>query len=110
VSSMLALLQHVLEYGASQGQSFVGIAEFVTLSSLIASFLLFLSLAIRSRHAEGGIARSFKFQLSIAILFWILGEVISFFNYADLGMYVHTCSMALFAFFLAYRVRALASR
>jgi len=107
---MLAFLQHVLEYGTSQPMSPEGIAELVTDASLILSFLLFLTLAIRSRHSEGGILRSFKFQLSVAILFWILGETISFLNYTDLGMYVHSCSMALFAFFLLYRVRTLAAR
>lgn len=107
---MLAFLQHVLEYGASQPLSPEGIAEFITEASLVVSFLLFLTLALRSRHSEGGIVRSFKFQLSVAILFWIVGEIISFLSYTDVGMYVHTCSMALFSFFLAYRVRTLAVR
>ncbi len=89
----------------------VAIAEFVTLASLVGSFLLFLYLAVRFRHSEGGILRSFKLQLSLAILFWILAETFALSGYfTDLSRYVHTVSMALFAFFLVYRVRALMGR
>jgi hypothetical protein len=87
------------------------IAELITVVCLLASFLLFLSLAMRFRHSEGGILHSFKLQLSIAILFWIISEILALSNYlADWSMYVHTISMALFAFFLVYRVRALLGR
>jgi len=91
--------------------SAAGIAEAITVLSLLASFALFLFLAIRYRHSEGGIFRSFKLQLSIAILFWIIGEAFAYTDYlADWSMYVHTCSMALFAIFLAYRIRALVGK
>ena len=95
-----------LAYGAELGLSALSIAEFVTVISLTAAFILFLSLAIRYRHSEGGILRSFKVQLSIAILIWIIGELCAYTGYlADWSMYVHTCSMALFAVFLVYRLR-----
>ncbi len=105
---MLGLLENYLAYGTGAGLSAEAIAEFITVVSLLASFLLFTFLAIRSRHSEGGILHSFKLQLSIAILFWIIGEVFAISDFlADWSMYVHTVSMALFAFFLVYRVRAL---
>jgi len=97
-----------LAYGGGVGFSVLGVAEVITLASLIAAFVLFLFLAIRYRHSEGGILRSFKLQLSIAILVWIIGEVFAYTDYlAVWSMYVHTCSMAFFALFLAYRIRAL---
>jgi len=100
-----------LAYGTGFGFTAFSIAEVVTLISLAAAFILFLSLAIRYRHSEGGIIRSFKLQLSIAILIWILGEVCAYTSYlADWSMYVHTCSMALFAVFLAYRLRDLTGK
>ena len=98
-------------YGAGEWFSPLAITEYVTLFCLIASFLLFLSLAIRFRHSEGGILHSFKLQLSIAILLWILGELLGFSS--SMGywkMYVHTTSMSLFALVLLYRIRALAGR
>jgi hypothetical protein len=97
-----------LAYGAGLAFTALSIAEIITVASLIAAFVLFLFLAIRYRHSEGGLLRSFKLQLSIAILVWIIGEGFAYTNYlADWSMYIHTCSMALFALFLAYRVRAL---
>lgn len=100
-----------LAYGATLAFTALSIAEIVTLVSLVAAFVLFLSLAIKYRHSEGGILRSFKLQLSIAILVWIVGEVFAYTSYlADWSMYIHTCSMALFAVFLAYRVRALTGK
>jgi len=97
-----------LAYGTNILFTPLGVAEAITLLSLVASFVLFLSLAIRYRHSEGGILRSFKLQLSIAILVWIIGEAFAYTDYlAGWSMYVHTCSMALFAIFLAYRIRAL---
>jgi hypothetical protein len=108
---MIPPLQNYPGYGGGQGFSSIAIAEFVTLVSLAICFFLFLSLAIRFRHAEGGILHSFKLQLSIAILLWILGELLSVFaSMSYWRMYFHTTSMALFAFFLLYRVRALAGR
>jgi len=97
-----------LAYGTGFAFTALSIAEIVTVASLIAAFVLFLFLAIRYRHSEGGLLRSFKLQLSIAILVWIIGEVFAYTDYlADWSMYIHTCSMALFALFLAYRVRSL---
>ena len=95
-----------MAYGAEFGFTALSIAEFVTVISLAAAFVLFLSLAIRYRHSEGGIFRSFKLQLSVAILIWIIGELCAYTSYLeDWSMYVHTCSMALFAVFLVYRLR-----
>jgi hypothetical protein len=95
-----------LAYGAGLGFTALSIAEIITIVDLVAAFVLFLSLAIKYRHSEGGILRSFKLQLSIAILVWIVGEAFANTSYlADWSMYVHTCSMALFALFLVYRVR-----
>ena len=107
---MQQLSQIPLAYGVEAGATAMT-AELVTLACLLASFVLFLFLAIRFRHSEGGIVRSFKLQLSVAILFWILGETLALSGYfADLSMYIHTVSMALFAFFLIYRARALIGR
>jgi hypothetical protein len=100
-----------LAYGAGVGFSLLGVAELITIASLIGAFVLFLFLAIRYRHSEGGILRSFKLQLSIAILAWIVGEFFAYTDYlADWSMYVHTCSMALFALFLVYRIKALVGK
>ena len=108
---MLTLLQQYPSYGAGQGFAPLAITEYITLSCLVLSFMLFLILAIRFRHSEGGILHSFKLQLSVAILLWIVGEILGF---SSSMMYwkmsVHTTSMALFAFVLLYRVRALAAR
>ncbi len=107
---MIGLFQNYLAYGGV-GFSAEAIAELITLVALIVSFVLFLFLAVKFRHSEGGILGSFKLQLSIAILVWIVGEVFAYTNYlADWSMYVHTCSMALFALFLVYRVRALVGK
>jgi hypothetical protein len=107
---LFGLLQNYLAYGGV-GFSAEAIAELITVVTLIVSFVLFLFLAVRFRHSESGILGSFKLQLSIAILVWIVGEVFAYTNYmADWSMYVHTCSMALFALFLVYRVRALAGK
>jgi len=100
-----------LAYGTGLAFTALSIGEFITLVSLVSAFILFLSLAIRYRQSEGGVIRSFKLQLSIAILIWIIGEVFAFTGFlADWSMYVHTCSMALFALFLAYRVRGLTGK
>jgi hypothetical protein len=100
-----------LAYGTGFGFTPLSIAELITLASLVAAFALFLSLAIRYRHSEGGIVRSFKLQLSMAILIWIVGEVFAYTGYlAGWSMYVHTFSMALFAVFLASKVRALTGK
>lgn len=99
-----------MEYGAISSTA-LSVAEIITVCCLVAAFILFFALAVRYRHSEGGIFRSFKLQLSIAILVWIIGEAFAYTDYlADWSMYVHTCSMALFALFLAYRVRALAGK
>jgi apolipoprotein N-acyltransferase len=96
-----------LTYGSGAAVTALSIAEITTVICLIVAFVLFLFLAIRFRHSEGGVLRSFKLQLSIAILVWIIGEAFAYTNYlAEWSMYVHTCSMALFALFLVYRVRA----
>jgi hypothetical protein len=104
---LLGLFENYLSYGGI-GFSAEAIADLITLVALTMSFVLFLFLAVRFRHSEGGILGSFKLQLSVAILVWIVGEVFAYTNYlADWSMYLHTCSMALFAIFLAYRFRAL---
>jgi hypothetical protein len=98
-------------YGTGVALTALGIAELITLVTLIAAFILFLFLAIRYRNSEGGLLRSFKLQLSVAILVWIVGEAFAYTDYlAEWSMYVHTCSMALFALFLAYRLRALVGK
>ena len=100
-----------LAYGTGFAFTVLSIGELITLVSLVSAFILFLSLAIRYRHSEGGVIRSFKLQLSIAILIWIIGEVFAYTSVlADWSMYVHTCSMALFALFLAYRVKGLTGK
>jgi len=100
-----------LAYGTALSFTALSIAEIITIIDLVAAFILFLSLAIKYRHSEGGIFRSFKLQLSIAILVWIVGEAFAYSTYlSDWSMYVHTCSMALFALFLVYRIRALTGK
>jgi len=108
---MLSPLQNYPSYGAAQPFSPLAIAECVTLFCLVISFILFVILAIKFRHSEGGILHSFKLQLSIAILLWIVGEVVGFLGpMIYWKMYIHTASMSLFAIVLLYRVRALAGR
>jgi len=108
---MLSPLQEYPSYGAGQPFSPLSIAEYITISCLVISFILFLILAIRFRHSEGGILHSFKLQLSIAILLWIVGEIVGFLGpMIYWKMYIHTASMSLFALVLLYRVRALTGR
>ena len=99
-----------MAYGIGYSFTPLSVAEVITLVSLGAAFILFLILGIRYRHAEGGLLRSFKLQLSLAILVWIVGEIFAYTDFSDWSMYVHTCSMALFAIFLAYRVRAIVGK
>ena len=100
-----------MTYGYGVGFTPLAIAEFITVVTLVAALILFLVLAIRYRHSEGGILRSFKLQLSLAILVWIIGEVFAYTDFlAEWSMYVHTCSMALFALFLAYRIKGLVGK
>jgi len=108
---MLSILQEYPSYGAGPAFSPLAIAEYITLSCLVLSFILFIILAFRVRHSEGGILHSFKLQLSVAILLWIVGEIVGFVGpMMYWKMYIHTTSMALFAFVLLYRIRALAGR
>jgi len=108
---MLSSLQEYPSYGAGPAFSPLTVAEWITLSCLAMSFILFFILAIRFRHSEGGILHSFKLQLSIAILLWIVGEIVGFsVPMLYWKMYIHTASMLLFAFVLLYRVRTLARR
>jgi len=103
---LTGLFENYLAFGGVEFSA-KALAELVTLIALVASFVLFALLAVRFRHSEGGILGSFKLQFSIAILVWIIGEIFEYMKSFELGMYIHTCSMALFALFLLYRVRGL---
>ena len=109
--SVLTPLQEYPSYGAGHAFSVLAIAEYITLACLVISFILFLILAIRFRHSEGGILHSFKLQLSVAILLWIVGEIVGFAGpMLFWKMCIHTTSMSLFAIVLLYRIRGLAGR
>ena len=74
---------------------------------ILVSFAIFARLAIKAKSLG-----SFRFQLSIFLIIWVLAEIphigdtlglISTAGYSDIGLYLHATSMAVFALFVGWR-------
>lgn len=74
---------------------------------ILTAFVIFAQLAIKSKSMG-----SFRFQLSIFLLIWVLAEIphigdslglVSTAGYSDIGLYLHATSMAVFALFVGWR-------
>src|SRR5712692_157292 len=85
----------------------VQIAETFTLVGVLLAFAIFARLALKAKSTG-----SFRFQLSIFILIWVVAEVphiaetlglISVGSFEDFGLAVHMISMAAFALFVGLR-------
>lgn len=81
--------------------------EIFSLILILISFVIFARLAIKAKSLG-----SFRFQLSIFLLIWVLSEIphigdtlglLSTASYSDLGLYLHATSMAVFAVFVGWR-------
>jgi hypothetical protein len=85
------------------------IATFETfnLVLILVAFVIFARLAFKGKSLG-----SFRFQLSIFLLIWVISEIphiaesIGFLaatGYEDTGLYLHAASMAVFAIFVGWR-------
>lgn len=84
------------------------ILEGIIFSGLIFAFILYLYLALKAKSYK-----SLEFQLSIFLIIWIIAEALRVMEYMGfiegnqnlslLGLFIHTISMVLFAFFISYR-------
>ena len=81
--------------------------EIFSLILILAAFVIFGRLAIKGKNLG-----SFRFQLSIFLLIWVLSEIPHIFStlglidtasYSDIGLYLHATSMAVFALFVGWR-------
>jgi hypothetical protein len=81
--------------------------ETISLVLILVAFAIFARLAIKGKSLG-----SFRFQLSIFLLIWVLSEIphiagtlglISTAAYSDIGLYLHATSMAVFALFVGWR-------
>ena len=81
--------------------------EIFSLIMILFAFGIFARLAIKGKSLG-----SFRFQLSIFMLFWVLSEIPHIFStlglidtasYSDIGLYLHATSMGFFALFVGWR-------
>ena len=81
--------------------------ESLSLILILLAFAIFTRLAIKGKSLG-----SFRFQLSIFLLIWVLSEIphilgtlglIDTASYSDTGLYLHATSMAVFALFVGWR-------
>jgi hypothetical protein len=81
--------------------------ETISLVLILVAFAIFARLAIKGKSLG-----SFRFQLSIFLLIWVLSEIphiagtLGLFStaaYSDIGLYLHATSMAVFALFVGWR-------
>lgn len=81
--------------------------ETFSLVMILIAFAIFARLAIKGKSLG-----SFRFQLSIFLLIWVLAEIphigetlglLSTASYSDIGLYLHATSMAVFALFVGWR-------
>src|SRR5690349_20541586 len=81
--------------------------ETISLVLILVAFAIFARLAIKGKSLG-----SFRFQLSIILLIWVLSEIphiagslglISTAAYSDIGLYLHATSMGVFALFVGWR-------
>jgi hypothetical protein len=85
----------------------IDVFEIFSLSMILIAFAIFARLAIKGKSLG-----SFRFQLSIFMLIWVLSEVPHIFStlrlidttsYSDIGLYLHATSMGVFALFVGWR-------
>jgi hypothetical protein len=81
--------------------------EIFSLIMIVFAFAIFARLAIKGKSLG-----SFRFQLSIFMLIWVLSEIPHMFStlglidtasYSDIGLYLHATSMGVFAIFVGWR-------
>ena len=81
--------------------------ETFSLVMILIAFAIFARLAIKGKSLG-----SFRFQLSIFLLIWVLSEIphigetlglLSTASYSDIGLYLHALSMGVFALFIGWR-------
>ena len=91
-------------------------SDLITLGGLTIAFLIFLAMAIKEIKRAGVAAvRNLKFQLSIAIFVWLIGESLSVVYAVLYGSYeefleIHTVSMGIFALIILTRLPQLVRR
>ena len=85
----------------------VDVFEIFSLILILTAFVIFARLGIKGKSLG-----SFRFQLSIFLLIWVLSEIPHIFStlglmdttsYSDIGLYLHATSMAVFALFVGWR-------
>jgi hypothetical protein len=85
----------------------ISVFETISLVLILVAFAIFARLAIKGKSLG-----SFRFQLSIFLLIWVLSELphiagtlglVSTAAYSDIGLYLHAISMAVFALFVGWR-------
>ncbi len=81
--------------------------EIFSLIMILFAFAIFARLAIKGKSLG-----SFRFQLSIFMLIWVLSEIPHIFStlglidttsYSYIGLYLHATSMGVFALFVGWR-------
>jgi hypothetical protein len=85
----------------------IAMFETFNLVLILVAFVIFARLAFKGKSLG-----SFRFQLSIFLLIWVISEIphiaesIGFLaatGYEDTGLYLHAASMAVFALFVGWR-------
>jgi hypothetical protein len=85
----------------------IDVFEIFSFIMILIAFAIFARLAIKGKSLG-----SFRFQLSIFMLIWVLAEVPHMFStlglidtasYSDIGLYLHATSMGVFALFVGWR-------
>ncbi len=82
-------------------------AELFTLVGLAVSLSIFAYLAVRTRNPDVGSVTSFKLGLTIAILVWIIAEILFVYDMGQVGRIVHTIAMLVFPIYFILRAKAL---
>jgi hypothetical protein len=81
--------------------------ETINLVLILFAFAIFIRLALKGKSLG-----SFRFQLSIFLLIWVISEIphiagslglIATTGYQDIGLYLHAASMGVFALFVGWR-------
>jgi len=81
--------------------------ETINLVLIFFAFAIFIRLALKGKSLG-----SFRFQLSIFLLIWVISEIphiagslglIATTGYEDIGLYLHAASMGVFALFVGWR-------
>src|SRR5437867_2150579 len=85
----------------------LAIFETFNLILILVAFAIFIRLAFKGKSLG-----TFRFQLSIFLLIWVMSEIphiveslglIAIAGYEDIGLYLHALSMIVFALFVGWR-------